>query len=186
MSDTIRSAPPPRCTRRARAVAWSSRCRRAIAPRVRSARARRCSTRCGAPRRRRRRAGSRSAPPPSGCRSISGLSGPGGRVHGHRRPASQRRHAALRRFPAPGRRMRAGGAAGRATCRPAPARMEQAAAAVGELVAGIELVENRYTDLAQVGTPTMIGDQVYHAAAVSANRAAATGASWTSRRCAGG
>ena len=44
--------------------------------------------------------------------------------------------------------------------------MEQAAEAVGELVAGIELVENRYTDLAQVGTATMIGDQVYHAAAV--------------------
>ena len=44
--------------------------------------------------------------------------------------------------------------------------MEQAAEAAGELVAGIEVVENRYTDLAQVGTATMIGDQVYHAAAV--------------------
>jgi 2-keto-4-pentenoate hydratase len=43
---------------------------------------------------------------------------------------------------------------------------EQAAAAVGELVAGIEIVENRYTDLAAVGTATMIGDQVYHAGAI--------------------
>ena len=49
---------------------------------------------------------------------------------------------------------------------PGPCTMEQAAEAVGELVAGIEVVENRYTDLASVGTPTMIGDQVYHAAAV--------------------
>jgi 2-keto-4-pentenoate hydratase len=49
---------------------------------------------------------------------------------------------------------------------PGPCSLEQAAAAVGDLVAGIELVENRYTDLALVGTPTMIGDQVYHAAAI--------------------
>jgi 2-keto-4-pentenoate hydratase len=49
---------------------------------------------------------------------------------------------------------------------PGPCSLEQAAAAVGDLVAGIELVENRYTDLALVGTPTMIADQVYHAAAI--------------------
>jgi 2-keto-4-pentenoate hydratase len=49
---------------------------------------------------------------------------------------------------------------------PGPCTMAQAAEAVGELVAGIELVENRYTDLAVVGTPTMIADQVYHAAAI--------------------
>jgi len=49
---------------------------------------------------------------------------------------------------------------------PGPCTMAQAAAAVGELMAGIEIVENRYTDLAQVGTATMIGDQVYHAAAI--------------------
>jgi 2-keto-4-pentenoate hydratase len=49
---------------------------------------------------------------------------------------------------------------------PGPCKMAQAADAVAELVAGIELVENRYTDLAQVGTPTMIADQVYHAAAI--------------------
>jgi 2-keto-4-pentenoate hydratase len=49
---------------------------------------------------------------------------------------------------------------------PGPCTMAQAAEAVAELMAGIELVENRYTDLALVGTPTMIGDQVYHAAAI--------------------
>jgi 2-keto-4-pentenoate hydratase len=49
---------------------------------------------------------------------------------------------------------------------PGPCTAEQAAGAVGDLVAAIEIVENRYTDLAAVGTATMIGDQVYHAAAV--------------------
>jgi 2-keto-4-pentenoate hydratase len=49
---------------------------------------------------------------------------------------------------------------------PGPCTQEQAAAAVGELVAAIELVENRYGDLAELGTPTLIADQVFHAAAV--------------------
>jgi len=49
---------------------------------------------------------------------------------------------------------------------PGACTAEQAAAAVGDLVAAIEIVENRYTDLAAVGTATMIGDQVYHAAAI--------------------
>jgi 2-keto-4-pentenoate hydratase len=40
------------------------------------------------------------------------------------------------------------------------------AAAVGEFVAGIEIVENRYDDLKTLGTPTLIADQVYHVAAV--------------------
>ncbi len=47
-----------------------------------------------------------------------------------------------------------------------PCTQEQAADAVGDLVAAIELVENRYGDLAELGTPTLIADQVYHAAAV--------------------
>jgi 2-keto-4-pentenoate hydratase len=47
-----------------------------------------------------------------------------------------------------------------------PCTQEQAAAAVGQLFAGIEIVENRYTDAATIGTPTLIGDQFYHAAAV--------------------
>jgi 2-keto-4-pentenoate hydratase len=43
---------------------------------------------------------------------------------------------------------------------------EQAASAVGELVAAIEIVENRYGELTALGTPTLIADQVFHAAAV--------------------
>ena len=48
-----------------------------------------------------------------------------------------------------------------------PCTAAQAEAAVGDLMAGIEIVENRYeTDLAAVGTPTVIADQMFHAAAV--------------------
>jgi 2-keto-4-pentenoate hydratase len=43
---------------------------------------------------------------------------------------------------------------------------ETVAAAVGEFVTGIEIVENRYDDLKTLGTPTLIADQVYHVAAV--------------------
>jgi 2-keto-4-pentenoate hydratase len=49
---------------------------------------------------------------------------------------------------------------------PGPCTPEQAAAAVGELVAAIEIVENRYGELTALGTPTLIADQVFHAAAV--------------------
>jgi 2-keto-4-pentenoate hydratase len=49
---------------------------------------------------------------------------------------------------------------------PGPCTPEQAAAAVGAFIAGIELVENRYGDLAIVGTPTLVADQMYHVAAV--------------------
>lgn len=49
---------------------------------------------------------------------------------------------------------------------PGPCTPEQAAAAVGELMAGIEVVEDRYGDLAAVGTPALVADQVFHAAAV--------------------
>jgi 2-keto-4-pentenoate hydratase len=49
---------------------------------------------------------------------------------------------------------------------PGPCTQEQAAQAVGELVAGIEIVENRYGELVELGTPTLIADQVFHAAAV--------------------
>ncbi|MDR3535426.1 MAG: fumarylacetoacetate hydrolase family protein [Acetobacteraceae bacterium] len=49
---------------------------------------------------------------------------------------------------------------------PGPCTQAQAAAAVEHLVAGIEIVENRYDDIAVLGTPTLIADQVYHAAAV--------------------
>jgi 2-keto-4-pentenoate hydratase len=49
---------------------------------------------------------------------------------------------------------------------PGPCTRTSAEAAVGELMAGIEIVENRYHDLTELGTPTMIADQVFHAAAV--------------------
>lgn len=49
---------------------------------------------------------------------------------------------------------------------PSPCTAEQAANAVGELFAGIEIVENRYGELLELGVPTLIADQVFHAAAV--------------------
>lgn len=49
---------------------------------------------------------------------------------------------------------------------PGPCTMQQAADAVGDLFAAIEIVENRYGDLAELGTPTLIADQMFHAAAV--------------------
>ena len=49
---------------------------------------------------------------------------------------------------------------------PGPCSPQQAADAVGDFVAAMEIVENRYDDLKTLGTPTLIGDQMYHAAAV--------------------
>ena len=49
---------------------------------------------------------------------------------------------------------------------PGPCTAQQAAAAVGDLFAGIEIVENRYGELLELGVPTLIADQVFHAAAV--------------------
>lgn len=43
---------------------------------------------------------------------------------------------------------------------------DQAAAAVDLLMVGIEVVENRYADLQAFGTPSLLADQVFHAAAV--------------------
>jgi 2-keto-4-pentenoate hydratase len=37
---------------------------------------------------------------------------------------------------------------------------------VGEFFAGVEIVENRYGDLKDLGTPTLLADQMYHCAAV--------------------
>lgn len=42
----------------------------------------------------------------------------------------------------------------------------QAEAAVAEVFPAIEIVERRYDDLAVLGTPTLIADQVFHAAGV--------------------
>jgi len=49
---------------------------------------------------------------------------------------------------------------------PGPCSNAQAAAAIGELMAGMEIVENRYGPLDLLGTPTLVADQVFHAAAV--------------------
>ncbi len=47
-----------------------------------------------------------------------------------------------------------------------PCSREQAAGAVGEVMAGIEIVENRYGELRAVGTPLLVADQMFHAAGV--------------------
>ena len=49
---------------------------------------------------------------------------------------------------------------------PGPCSREQALAAVGDFVAGVEIVENRYGDLRDLGIHTLLADQMYHAAAV--------------------
>ena len=49
---------------------------------------------------------------------------------------------------------------------PGPCTLDQALDAVGAFVAGIELVENRYSDLNALGAPMLLADQMYHAAAV--------------------
>jgi 2-keto-4-pentenoate hydratase len=45
-----------------------------------------------------------------------------------------------------------------------PCTRTQAEAAVAEVFPAIEVVERRYDDLAALGTPTLIADQVFHAA----------------------
>jgi 2-keto-4-pentenoate hydratase len=54
-----------------------------------------------------------------------------------------------------------------------PCTPAQAAAAVAEVFAGIEIVENRYQDFGALGAPTLIADQVFHTGGVLG--AAATG-----------
>ncbi|MEO3474788.1 fumarylacetoacetate hydrolase family protein [Roseomonas sp. CAU 1739] len=49
---------------------------------------------------------------------------------------------------------------------PGPCTRDQAAAAVGEVFAAMEIVDRRYGDLAVLGTPTLIADQVFHAGGV--------------------
>jgi 2-keto-4-pentenoate hydratase len=49
---------------------------------------------------------------------------------------------------------------------PGPCSLEQAMAAVGDFIAGIEIVENRYGEVKELGSPTLLADQMYHAAAV--------------------
>ena len=65
----------------------------------------------------------------------------------------------------PGVRMRGRAAAAR-DIPPGPCTRDQAAEAVGEVFAAMEIVDQRYGDLAVLGTPTLIADQVFHAGGV--------------------
>ena len=47
-----------------------------------------------------------------------------------------------------------------------PCTPEHAAAAVSQVMAAIEIVEKHYGDLAALGTPTLIADQIFHASGV--------------------
>lgn len=49
---------------------------------------------------------------------------------------------------------------------PGPCTPAEAGKAVGAVFAAIEIVERRYDDLATLGTPTLIADQVFHAGGV--------------------
>ena len=49
---------------------------------------------------------------------------------------------------------------------PGPCTPEQAGAAVGGVMAAIEIVEKRYWDLRTLGAPALVADQVFHAGAV--------------------
>lgn len=49
---------------------------------------------------------------------------------------------------------------------PGPCTIDQAAAAIAEVFAGIEIVERRYDDFVSLGAPTLIADQVFHAGGV--------------------
>jgi 2-keto-4-pentenoate hydratase len=50
---------------------------------------------------------------------------------------------------------------------PGPCTRAEAEAAVGEVFAAMEIVDRRYGDLAALGTPTLIADQVFHAGGVT-------------------
>ena len=49
---------------------------------------------------------------------------------------------------------------------PGPCTQEQAGDAVDLMMTAIEIVENRYPDLVEFGTPSLIADQAFHAGAV--------------------
>lgn len=53
---------------------------------------------------------------------------------------------------------------------PGPCSLPRALASVGDFFAGIEIVENRYGELTDLGMPTLLADQMYHRAAVIGDR----------------
>ena len=97
--------------------------------------------------------------------AILGLSGPtGGFVpkSGLRASPATARHAD---FVNPGVECEVGLRLARDIA-PGPCTRDQAAEAVGEVFAAMEIVENRYGDFTRIGTPTLIADQVFHAGGV--------------------
>jgi 2-keto-4-pentenoate hydratase len=56
---------------------------------------------------------------------------------------------------------------------PGPCSEQQAAAAIGEIFAAIEIVENRYASIAGFGVPALMADQFFNAAAIAGPPAAA-------------
>jgi 2-keto-4-pentenoate hydratase len=79
--------------------------------------------------------------------------------------AANGRAYALGDFIAPGVECEIGFRLGREIA-PGKLSRAEAEAAVAECFPAIEIVENRYTDFKAVGAPTLIADQVFHAAAV--------------------
>ena len=61
---------------------------------------------------------------------------------------------------------------------PGPCTAEQAAAAVGALMAGIELVDNRYGPMDSLHMPTTVADQFFHSAAILGSPAPAGWRAW--------
>lgn len=61
---------------------------------------------------------------------------------------------------------------------PGPCSQAQATAAVGELMAGIELVDNRYGAMETLHMPTLVADQMFHAAAVQGTPASSGWRDW--------
>jgi len=59
-----------------------------------------------------------------------------------------------------------------------PCTQEQAEAAVGELMAGIELVDNRYGPMDSLHMPTTVADQFFHSAAILGAPAPASWRTW--------
>jgi len=69
---------------------------------------------------------------------------------------------------------------------PGPCSLNQALAAVGEFVSGIEIVENCYGDLSVVGTPALVSDQLYQRPPWLGIRAMSSRGRWILGRCAVG
>ena len=129
-----------------------------------------------------RSAASRSAPPASGCRTIW-ASTPRCAGFMAARTCINRSRAAVRRVHQPGVECELAVRLG-ADLPPGPCTFEQAVAAVGELFAAIEIVENRYGDLKAARHADAGRRPVLPCRRRARRPAAAIGGDWTSARCA--